>query len=43
MTSRRVEAVAGLKLHYHFGTLDELFIAVVRRIGDANVTRSAMP
>ena len=39
VTSRRVEAVAGLKLHYHFGTLDELFIAVVRRIGDTNVTR----
>ncbi len=37
VTSRRLEAVAGLKLHYHFGTLDELLIAVVRRRGDANV------
>ena len=37
VTSRRVEAEAGLKLHYHFGTLDELFIAVVRRRGESNV------
>jgi AcrR family transcriptional regulator len=37
VTSRRVEAEAGLKLHYHFGTLDELFIAVVRRRGETNV------
>ena len=29
VTSRRVEAEAGLKLHYHFATLDDLFIAVV--------------
>ena len=34
VTSRRVEAEAGLKVHYHFGSLDELFVAVVRRRGD---------
>lgn len=39
VTSRRIEAEAGVKLHYHFGSLDELFIAVVRRIGEANVAR----
>jgi AcrR family transcriptional regulator len=39
VTSRRVEAVAGLKLHYHFGTLDELLIAVVRRRGEETVAR----
>ena len=37
VTSRRVEAEAGLKVHYHFGTLDDLFIAVVRRRGESNV------
>lgn len=37
VTSRRVETEAGLKLHYHFGTLDDLFIAVVRRRGESNV------
>ena len=36
VTSRRVEADAGVKLHYHFGTLDDLFIAVVRRRGEGN-------
>lgn len=41
VTSRRVEAEAGLKLHYHFGTLDDLFIAIVRRSGEANVARLA--
>jgi AcrR family transcriptional regulator len=41
VTSRRVEAEAGLKLHYHFGTLDELFAAVVRRRGDQTVARLA--
>ena len=41
VTSRRVETEAGLKLHYHFGTLDELFIAVVRRRGESNVARLA--
>ena len=37
VTSRRVEAESGLKLHYHFGSLDELFIAIVRRRGELNV------
>lgn len=37
VTSRRVEAEAGLKLHYHFATLDDLFIAVVRRRGERNL------
>jgi AcrR family transcriptional regulator len=41
VTSRRVEAESGLKLHYHFGTLDELFVAVVRRRGESNVARLA--
>ena len=39
VTSRRVEAEAGIKLHYHFGTLDDLFIAVVRRRGQQTVDR----
>jgi AcrR family transcriptional regulator len=34
VTSRRVEGEAGLKVHYHFGTLDELLVAVVRRRGE---------
>ncbi len=41
VTSRRIEADAGVKLHYHFGTLDDLFIAVVRRRGESNVARLA--
>ncbi len=41
VTSRRVEAEAGLKLHYHFGTLDDLLVAVVRRRGEENVNRLA--
>lgn len=41
VTSRRVEAEAGLKLHYHFGTLDDLFIAIVRRGGESTVARLA--
>ena len=41
VTSRRVEAEAGLKLHYHFGTLDDLFIAVVRRHGESSLARLA--
>lgn len=39
VTSRRVEAVAGVKLHYHFGTIDDLFVAVFRRRAEANVER----
>ena len=31
MPPRRVEADAGIKLHYHFGTVDDLFVAVFRR------------
>lgn len=38
VTSRRVEAEAGLKLHYHYGTLDDLFVALVRRRGEINVS-----
>lgn len=34
VTTRRVEAEAGLKVHYHFGSVDELFVAVVRRRGE---------
>lgn len=41
VTSRRVEAEAGLKLHYHFGTLDDLFIAIVRRHGEGSIARLA--
>jgi AcrR family transcriptional regulator len=41
VTTRRVEAEAELKLHYHFGTLDDLFIAVVCRRGEETVTRLA--
>lgn len=37
VTSRRVEADAGVKLHYHFGSIDELFVSVVRRRGEINV------
>jgi AcrR family transcriptional regulator len=39
VTSRRIETETGLKLHYHFGSIDELFIAVVRRRGESNVAR----
>jgi AcrR family transcriptional regulator len=39
VTSRRVEADAGIKLHYHFGTLDDLFVAVFRRRAERNVER----
>ena len=41
VTSRRLEAEASLKLHYHFGTLDELFIAVVCRRGEETLARLA--
>jgi AcrR family transcriptional regulator len=39
VTSRRVEAEAGLKLHYHFGTIDDLFVEVFRRRAGRNVER----
>jgi len=41
VTSRRIETETGLKLHYHFGSIDELFIAVVRRRGEINLARLA--
>jgi AcrR family transcriptional regulator len=41
VTSRRLEAETGLKVHYHFGSLDDLFIAVVRRRGEANLSLMA--
>ena len=34
-------AEAGIKLHYHFGTIDDLFVAVVRRHGESSVARLA--
>lgn len=37
VTSRAVEAEAGIKVHYHFGSIDDLFIAVVRRRGEETV------
>jgi AcrR family transcriptional regulator len=39
VTSRRVEAEAGIKLHYHYGSLDELFVAVFRRRAERSVER----
>ena len=41
VTSRRLEAETGLKVHYHFGSIDDLFIAVVRRRGEGNLARLA--
>jgi len=41
VTSRRVEADAGLKLHYHFGSLDDLLVAVVRRRGERTIALMA--
>jgi len=41
VTSRRLEAETGLKVHYHFGSIDDLFIAIVRRRGEANIARLA--
>lgn len=41
VTSRRLEAETGLKVHYHFGSIDDLFIAVVRRRGEGNMARLA--
>ncbi|HEX4528118.1 MAG TPA: TetR family transcriptional regulator [Acidimicrobiia bacterium] len=39
VTSRRVDAEAGIKLHYHFGSLDDLFVAVFRRRAERSVDR----
>lgn len=41
VTSRRLETETGLKVHYHFGSVDDLFIAVVRRRGEINLTLMA--
>ncbi len=41
VTSRRLEAETGLKVHYHFGSIDDLFIAMVRRRGEGNIARLA--
>jgi AcrR family transcriptional regulator len=42
VTSRRVAARAGLKpqlVHYYFRTMDDLFVAVLRRRADENLAR----
>ncbi len=41
VTSRRLETETGLKVHYHFGSIDDLFIAVVRRRGEINLALKA--
>ncbi len=44
VTSRRVAAEAGLKpqlVHYYFRTMDDLFVAVVRRGAAQNLERQA--
>lgn len=44
VTSRRIAARAGLKpqlVHYYFRTMDELFIALVRRGAEQNLERQA--
>jgi TetR/AcrR family transcriptional regulator len=44
VTSRRVAARAGLKpqlVHYYFRTMDDLFLAVVRRGAEQNLERQA--
>lgn len=44
VTSRRVAAKAGLKpqlVHYYFRTMDDLFIALVRRGAEQNLARQA--
>src|SRR4029079_3888314 len=39
VTSRRVETEAGIKLHYHFVSGDDLFVAVFRRRAERSVER----
>jgi AcrR family transcriptional regulator len=42
VTSRRVESEAGLNsklVHYHFGNMDELFVAIFRRRGEEGLER----
>lgn len=41
VTSRRLETETGLKVHYHFGSIDDLFIALVRRRGEVNLAMMA--
>jgi AcrR family transcriptional regulator len=41
VTSRRLESETGLKVHYHFGSIDDLFIALVHRRGEANLALMA--
>jgi AcrR family transcriptional regulator len=41
VTSRRLETETGLKVHYHFGSIDDLFIALVRRRGEVNLALMA--
>jgi AcrR family transcriptional regulator len=41
VTSRRLETETGLKVHYHFGSIDDLFIAVVHRRGEINLSLMA--
>jgi AcrR family transcriptional regulator len=44
VTSRSVAAKVGINaplVHYHFPTIDDLFVAVLRRRGDVNVQRMA--
>src|SRR5438876_3067271 len=44
VTSRRVAAKAGLKpqlVHYYFRTMDDLFVALVRRGAEQNLKRQA--
>jgi AcrR family transcriptional regulator len=41
VTSRRIESETGLKVHYHFGSIDELFVEVVRRRGEINLSLMA--
>ena len=41
VTSRRVEAEAGVKPHYHFGSVDDLFVAIVQRHGRTAVAALA--
>ena len=41
VTSRRLDAETGLKVHYHFGSIDDLFVEVVRRRGEINLSLMA--
>lgn len=39
VTSRHVADRAGIKLHYHFPTIDDLFVAVLRRRAERSLAR----